>query len=252
MGGTTYGTLSNIATEYAQVMGETWSPSSTENDYRQVCPTSGKIKNLYVALNVDPGTSPDAYRFTLRVNKADSALTVTITADDTTGNDTAHEVTVAAGDVLTMKIEPLNGPSATPYACWGMTFVPDTDGESIVIAGTDNSLNTGVTEYIYLAGNWSSWSADELKHTLGQSCTLKKLYVLLSAAPGDGKSYTFTLRKPGNGQIDGNLTVTITGAAATTGNDVAHTDAISNDDYLDLECTPANTPTEADAYWGSG
>lgn len=246
LGGITYETLSNTATEYAQAMGEAWSPGSTENDYRQVCPTPGKIKNLYVALNVDPGTSPDAYRFTLRVNGADSALTVTITADDITGNDTAHEVTVAAGDVLTMKIEPLNGPSATPYAYWGMTFVADTDGESIVIAGADNALDTGVTEYNYLAGSWTSWSATEDQHSLGQLCTLKKLYVLLSAAPGAGKSYAFTVRINGAG---GNLTVTISDAA-TTGNDVAHTDAISNDDYLGLECAPASTPALADAYWG--
>lgn len=227
----------------------------TENEARQICPTSGTIKNLYVQLLFDPGTAPDAYRFTLRKNGVSQALTVTITADDTTGNDTVNEVTVAAGDVLTLMVEALNEPSSHAYPQWGMTFVADTDGESIVISGEGaNPLNAGATEYNRLLSwgmGWSAWDATESqRYQLGQLCTLKKLYVLLSAAPGDGKSYTFTLRKPGNGQADGNLTVTITGAATTTGNDTVNEDAIADDDYVDLKCVPAGTPDVVFAYWG--
>lgn len=250
LGGTGDNTLDKTATEYANLVAAVSIPSATENDHREVCPTSGKIKNLYVELSVDPGTSPDAYKFTLRKGGASQDLTVTITADDTTGHDTDHEVTVAAGDVLTLMIEPVETPSATPYAHWGMTFIADTDGESVILAGTDEDLNTGLTEYSCLQGRDVWQDIEDSFYQLGQSCTLKKLYVLLSAAPGDGKSYTFTLRKPGNGQADGNLTVTITGAATTTGNDVAHTDVISDDDYVDLKCVPSGTPTVADAYWG--
>ncbi|MBA7697257.1 hypothetical protein ES703_105920 [subsurface metagenome] len=247
--------LEKATIEYGLLAGFT-EQSFTENDHRCICPTSGKIKNLYVWLDRDPGTSPDAYEFTLRQDTGaglgDTALTVTITANDTTGNNTVDEITLSAGDVLTMKIKPLNAPSEEAYAAWGMTFLADTDGESVVMAGLYNDLNTGATEYIYLqspdAAGWFGTESTRLQ--LGQSCTLKKLYLLLSAAPGDGKSYTFTLRKPGNGQADGNLTVTITGAATTTGSDLVNTDAISDDDYVDLKCVPANTPDVADAYWG--
>ncbi|GAG51531.1 unnamed protein product, partial [marine sediment metagenome] len=216
--------LSKTATEYLMVTSgfDYW--SATEDDHRQVCPTSGKIKNLYVKLLWgDPGNDPDAYRFTLRVNGASPAngLVVTIVANDTTGDDTAHEVTVAAGDVLTLMCEPLESPGSTVWAFMGMTFVADTDGESLILAGTTNDLHNTDTEYNLLSTFWiSSWQADEsLVYQMGQECTLKKLYVLLSAAPGDGKSYTFTLRK-GDGLGDGNLAVTITGAATTTGNDL--------------------------------
>ncbi len=150
-----------------------------------------------------------------------------------------------------MMIEPLNAPTEELcLLCWGMTFVADIDGESIVLAGTINEP-IEAEKYIYLANHpYGGWSATESeRYQLGQSCILKKLHVLLSAAPDVGKSYTFTLRKPGNGQADGNLVVTITGDA-TTGNDVTHTDAISDDDYIDLKATPANTPNVADAYWG--
>lgn len=250
--GSYWGPLDKTQITYPQAMGAMTYSTTTENDQRQVCPTSGKIKNLYVRLSADPGTAPDAYRFTLRKNGASQTLTVTITANDTTGNDTTHEVTVAAGDILTLMVEPLSEPSETPNAHWGMTFVADTDGESIVLGGSYDNLNNAATEYIcLLCTNIQSWTATEANHySLGQSCTLKKLYILLSAAPGGGKSYTFTVRKPGNGQADGNLTVTITGAGSTTGHDAAHTDVISDDDYVDLKCVPAGTPDAADAYWG--
>lgn len=252
--------VSNAATEYlgAHCAYSTW--RSSENESRQVCPTAGKIKNLYVKLSTDPGIAPDAYRFTLRVNGADSddgegnPLQVTITADDTTGNDTTHEITVAPGDVLTMKCEPLNGPSAAPFAQMGMTFVADTDGESIVLSGSMNVLreNAG-TEYIYLqASRDDDWTATEAqRYQLGQLCTLKKLYILLNAPPGVGDSFRFTLRKPGNGQADGNLTVLISGSSATTGSDTEHTDEISDDDYVDLECTTSGSPFYGKrASWG--
>lgn len=251
LGGPGVSTISNTATEYSQIMGANDDPTLTENDHRQVCPTPGIIKNLYVELSPDPGLAPDAYRFTLRKNGISQSLTVTITANDTTGNDTTHEVTVAAGDVLTMMVEPLETPSQTPYAYWGMTFVADISGESIILAGSMDDLSASTTEYNFLQASYDyAWTITEAEHyQLGQECTLKKFYVLLSGSPGAGKSYTFTLRKPGNGQADGNLTVTIADAA-TTGNDTVNEDAIANDNYVGLKCTPTGTPAGADAYWG--
>ncbi|GAH23248.1 unnamed protein product, partial [marine sediment metagenome] len=198
----------DVSTTYYFSVAQSSNYQAVENDTRQICPTAGKIKNLYVELSIDPGAAPDALRFTLRKNGVSQLLTVTIVADDTTGNDTVNEVTVAAGDILTMMVEPVSTPTGMPYFHWGMTFVADTDGESIILGGDEDDLNTGATEYNHLCGFGSNWTANEAdRYQLGQLCTLKKLYVLLSAAPGDGKSYTFTLRKPGNGQADGNLTV---------------------------------------------
>lgn len=234
---------------YASISGGRDGNTVAENDSRQVCPTSGKIKNLYVKLSADPGTAPDAYRFTLRVNGVSSALTCTITADDTTGNDTEHEVTVSAEDVLTLMIEPLNTPEEFgPITYHGMTFVADIDGESIILGGTEDDLHDTNTEYTMLPANKrQDWRTTENSQaTLGQLCTLKKLYVLLSAAPGDGNSYDFTVRVAGG---DGNLTVHIHDTD-TTGNDLVNTDVIANDDLLALKCVPTGTPNVVDAYWG--
>ena len=242
--------LDDSAIEYLSVMCDYSAWNIDESLRHQVCPTSGKIKNLYVILSEDPGRRTDAYRFTLRVNGVDSALTVTIVTPATEGNDTTHEVTVAPGDILSMKCEPIDTPANAPFAQMGMTFLADTDGESIILGVSSNTLDSAITEYNELqAEQLLYWTAAEAeRYQLIQACTLKKLYVLLDGSPGAGKSYTFTLRKPGNGQADGNLTVTIADAA-TTGSDTSHTDDVSDDDYVDLECEPTNSPAGRDACW---
>lgn len=238
----------HLQTRYARPMGASNS-GTTENDYRQVIPTAGTIKNLYIKLSGDPGTDPDAYRFTLRLNGATVAqsLIVTIVADDTTGNDVAHNLAVVAGDVITMMIEPLNSPSQQVYAWWGMTFLADTNGESFILGGAQDDLSNGVTEYHYLqSGLTTAWGAEAGRWNLGQECTLKNLYMLLSGSPGAGNSYDFTVRVAG---ASGNVTVHIHDTD-TTGNSAALTDTVANDNYLGLMCVPLSSPTVRDAYWG--
>lgn len=252
LGGTTYSTLDNGQTEYTHLVGGI-NLLTTENDVRQICPTAGTIKNLYVKLSEDPGNAPDAYTFTLRKGppegpQASTALTVTIVADNTTGNDTAHTVDVSPGDVLTMMINPVSGPAAIPKAQWGMTFLADVDDESIVLGGSNQVLSNSATIYNYLQVYPSeAWSETEAtKRQLAQFCTLKKLYVLLDGTPGAGKNYTFTLRVASS---DSNV-VAVIADANKAGNSGALTDSVILDQYVDLKCAPTGTPTVRDAYWG--
>ncbi len=237
-------------TEYGQVMGDFSILSVTENDHRVVIPTSGTIKNLYVKLNIDPGTAPDAYRVTVRLNGATVAqsLIVTIVANDTTGSDLVHNLVVVAGNILTIMIEPISTPSAEPWVAWGMTFVATIDGESIVMGGSFFDLDNANTEYRYITGNEQDlWGVTEAaNYHLGQVCTLKKLYMLLSAAPGAGNTYTFTIRIA---TANSNVVAIVTGAA-TTGNSAALEDTVANDEYVDLQVVPDDTPNVVDAYWG--
>ncbi len=242
--------LDTGATEYSQVMAAFSGLSNVEDNFRQVVPTSGTIKNFYVKLTVDPGTAPDAYRFTIRLNGATVAqsLIVTITANDTTGNDLAHNLAVVAGDVLTMMIEPLNTPSATPKMSWGMTFLADIDGESIILGGSENSPSDAAARYYYLTSTEDAfWFASEAQsNQLGQLCTLKKLYILLSGSPGAGNKYTFTVRIAG---ASSNVLAEVADAA-TTGNSGALVDIVADDAFVDLQAIPTSTPTVRDAYWG--
>jgi len=250
IGGSTYNTsLSNAADRYLQIMTANSGVTIPENDLRQVCPTSGKLKNFYVETRISPGIAPDAYRFTLRINGVNTAVVATVTAPATTGNSGANEVVVAAGNILTILVEPVDTPANSPEAVWGMTFEADIDGESIAMAGSWRDLDTALTEYNHLqtdfADTWTNVEAD--RYNLGQVTTLKKLHIKLSAFPGAGLSYTFNVRVAGGA---GNLTVIVTGAATDTGSDLISTDVIANDNYLGLQCVPAGPPAVADAYWG--
>ena len=243
-----------VGTRYMSVMGQGW--DTDENQMRGVCPTSGKIKNLYVQLNKDPGTTPEAYRFTLRVNGVDSddgegnPLQCTVTADGVAGNDTTHEIIVSAGDTLTFMAEPLNSPSVSALTAIGMVFLADTDGESITVGTSYDDLDNAATEYNILTGYRAAlWTATEAqRYQLAQACTLKKLYLLLSGSPGTDKKYTFTVRRNAVSPANG-LVVEIAGAA-TTGNDTTHTIAISDGDEVSLMCVPDGIPDVRDAYWG--
>lgn len=247
LGGSING-LNKAAIEYGQVMCQYTTWSATENDFRQVVPTAGTIKNFYVRLNMDPGDAPDAYRFTLRKGGVSQTLTVTITADDTTGSDLVNSFAVVAGDVLTLMVEPLNEPLVAPTsAAWGMTFVADTDGESIVLGGCKDDLHATATEYNCLGG-WEGrvWVATEnQRYALGQVCTLKKLHVLLSAAPGAGNARDFAIRIAGT-----NVVTLQISDAATTGDSGVLSDTVALDEYVNLRTIPTDTPDVADAYWG--
>lgn len=243
--------LNNAATEYAQVMCAYCAYTNIEDSFRQVVPTSGTIKNLYVYMTEDAGVDPDAYRFTVRLNGATVAQSpiVTITAPATTGNDVAHNLVVVAGDILTLMIEPLNGPASTPRAAWGLTFVADIDGESIILGGTLNSLHVTNTEYNYLQSSGGIWTVNENeRYQLGQICILKKLNILLTDTPGAGNSFEFTVRVAG---ADSGLVCKISNLETTGHSSVSAKADIANDDYVDLEVVPISTPfSGVDAYWG--
>jgi len=249
--GGSYTPLNNSAIEFGQLSTTVCAYNVSESYMYQVCPTNGIIKNFYVKLSEDPGTSLDAYRFTVRVNGSDplNGLVISIGANSTTGNDLIHIVNVSKGDLLTIKFEPLNSPSATPDAYWGATFEADIDGESIILGGTNDDLNISDTEYMTLqSGVYNlSWKAAEAERwQLAQTCTIKKLYVKLTTNPGAAKKYDFTVRIAGSGS---NVTAEVSGLS-TTGNSGILEDSVNLDEYLDLESDPTNGPIIADAHWG--
>jgi hypothetical protein len=158
---------------------------------------------------------------------------------------------VAAGNNVTMMFEPISTPTNATAAMWGMVFVADTDGESLILGGTTDALSNSATEYNVVAGQGMVWGATE-NYTLLNACTLKKLYVELSASPrgnNDNDSYTFTIR------IDtGNTTITTLikdgGTGNKVGNDTTHTYDAANIASLKIQCVPSSSPAVVDAYWG--
>ncbi len=249
--GCTAGDVLNVgANEYAPLANAAFAISATQATFLQLIATPGTLKKLYVLLSIDPGTGPDAYRFTiLHDGTTTTGTTCTITADNTAGNDVANSHAVAAGSDVTLYIEYLNTPSATPTAAWGCVFVSDTDGESLLLGGSGTELDDTATEYNFLSALGGSWGGTEATlRQLCNACTLKNLYVELSGSPGTGNSYTFSVRVE-DGSPANTLSVQIA-AAATTGNDTTNTVTVSAGNTVNLMVVPASTPTVRVAYWG--
>src|SRR3990172_7249975 len=124
-----------------------------------------------------------------------------------------------------------------------------TDGQ-FTVCGVGPSASTAVTQYRppvdSLAG---SWNTDEnVREVRGPltPVTLTALYVVLSAAPGAGNDRTVTVRKnTGNT----NLTLPLSGAAATTGNDSGNPRFTITDEWA-IEHIPVSSPAASTIAWG--
>jgi hypothetical protein len=187
-----------------------------------VSPISGTIKNLYVKLGTAPGEQYTR-TFTVFVNGTTSTdVTCTVPSEGTTASDAVNSVAVTAGDYITI----LSTVSGTPVASTvslGITFEADVDGYFIVSPYITNSvMDTSTAQYMFVADSGGAIRATEDGYSqdiLGD-CTIKNCYIALcdgagaAVSPGDGNTYTFTLRKMGE---DTALAVAITGAA-TSGN----------------------------------
>lgn len=251
LGGTT---AVSGGTRYSGIYGYYATADATETNRSQVMPTSGTFSYLRVYLTARPGAAGDAYSFTLMVNGVATALTTTITDPGIINSDTVNTVAVVAGDLVSMRIVPINVPLNSPPCNYGMVFTATNSYESVVMASNADTLNPAATEY-NLTGTTISggvvfpWTATEANtRQIAGNFTAKKLYISLSAAPDNGagtQSYTLALRNTGTTT---SLSVTIS-ETDTTGNNTTSTVNYSRGELMTLICVPVGTPTAVFARW---
>lgn len=109
------------ATKWYPAGGELDSSAAGESSINQPVPYAGTIKNLYVIITAAPGGATTR-TFTLRKNGGSQTVTVTIADPATTGSDTAHSFTVAAGDLIDV-YHTVSGAPAAASGHWGMELV---------------------------------------------------------------------------------------------------------------------------------
>ena len=122
--------------------------------------------------------------------------------------------------------------------------------DMLVMSGAQYNMSATGSEYAGVSGTEEGTRADGWASEFGGTTsrmglvstagTFKNLRVTVSAAPGAGKSYTFTLRK---NQADAALTCAISGASATSCADSSNTVSYVGGDSVSMEQTPAGTPT---------
>ena len=248
--------LNPSATEYNYIhtrSAPTW--NATESNRIMMCPGTGTLHSLQVKMSAAPG-SDGTYTFTIRKNQAATSLAAAVIHPATTGSDFANEISISAGDEISIEVVPTNGPGpATPFAAWTFIYQDDDEDEFVLFAGdTDSNMgNTAIISNTMQGG--ANWTAAVPVRTLAFNVLsaldgdFKNLYIEIGAAPGAFSSWTFEPRVEGS---TGTLQVVISGASATTGNDTANTDSVSASDKFDIRNTPSRTaPVNTWAIWGS-
>ena len=243
---------SKTADLYGEIQG-LQSAITVETSVQCPMPTAGIFKKMYVVLYNDPGADPDAYTIALRVGGGSVNNTVTIVADNKTGNSGAATDVVAAGNLVDFIISPVSAPATASECAIGIVFVSNTDGESLIIGGSTTAVSNSATNYQQVSSGWLAWDATEAnKYSLIQSCTIKNLYVQLDAAPyvndHTNDYYTISINKDGGNTASG-LTVQITDAA-TSGNDISHTYTPANGDTIGIKSVPNSSPAAARVHIG--
>ncbi len=212
----------------------------------EVIPTNGKLKNFSVILS---SALPAGITTTIvvRVNGVDTDLIVYIYGGETVGSNTTTELSVVAGQQVSIHGGFSTFVHYTRDMALGMTFVPDNAGESIIMGASPDPSVSGVQYNMLNYAGWqiADWTDSEYIQ-LAQSCKLKHFWVILSQAPGSGKSYTFALRK---NNITTELATTVADSAVGSAN-LTNVVSVAPDDLISLICTPSGTPSGVYTYWG--
>ena len=235
-------------TSYTQLMGNGQTPDSTEEYTTEIIPTPGTLTNFQAGITTAPGDGK-SWVFTVRLGSAggamgDTALSVTISgAVAVLSSLDTDTVAVTAGQRVCISSTPSGTPTAAGAIYKSCTFIPTTAGETILIGNSAATPLVANNYHNLVAGHGGDATLFDASTLFPTAGTLKNFYVELTAAPGAGNSRTFAI---------GTLSVTISGASATTGNDTnpANNVDIAAGNSAAILHTVTNTPAAARGKWG--
>lgn len=198
----------------------------------------GTFSNLYVMLA--SGLASGTRSFTLRKNGVNQTLTCTISAGGTIASDTSNSVSVVAGDRIVI----VTGGSAVaiPSVAIGMQFTPTRgEGYATICCGCPNSPSTTLANWQPIAGSAGGWvtTGEAAAQIVTTACTLKRLQIRLSTAPGLGNQWNFNVKVNG-AYVGMEVVIADTGVlAGSVDIDVA----VAAGDLIALESIPTSGPT---------
>lgn len=216
--------------------GEPW--SATEGDTTVIVPVAMQLTNMNVIGQSPPGNG-QSVTYTVRKNGADTALTVTI-SDNTTSGFSDAVVSFAAGDTVCFAATATS--VANPAGFLDVNMLGIAASQAILSTNVLNSSpSNSAANYALLFGGTTNWSSVESFHKtpFAAAGTLSNLNIRVNSAPGGSAQYVFTIRKNG---VDTGLTVTVSGAN-TSATDSTHSVAVAAGDLISISSTPTTTPT---------
>ncbi len=174
----------------------------------------GTIASGSVPFSLVSGTVPVLQGGTGQTSYTDGQLLI----GNSTGN-TLTKATLTAGTGISIT----NGAGSITVA----------NAAPAIIAGTSDNSNTANGKFYALSGDSSGNGTDASAGTrtlVPRVGTIKNLYVILSVAPGAGKTNTYTIYKNG---VATSLVAAVSNSA-TAGNDTAHTVSVAAGDEVSI------------------
>lgn len=241
--GQTVAGLTAVADRFGALYGATivMSSAGTGSGGQSVMPCAGTLSNLYV--EIDTADATQSRTFTVYKNGADTGITTTLAATVTSGNDTTHTVSFAAGDTVSIHT---TGSGAGPNTNTGgmrWTLKATTAAcVSMLLANANGNLSTGATTYVPVQGFNSDATAGNAESVMPTAGTIKNAYMVISGSPGGvGKDYTATLYQNGSP-----TSLVVTCSNTTTSNsdtNAAHAVTVTAGDRFYWSVVPTGTPT---------
>ena len=175
--------------------------SATEFNGSCICCAAGTFSNWQVVLPSAPGSGKSVV-FTLRINGINSAAVITISDLSTVGTYTGTPVSLADGDVISIRTVPSGTPTiSTPMVSW--SFNGTTPNQSIYGCGNVTSV-IGITRVSNLlfrasASNFANGTGEMI------ACpgTITKITIKLDVDTGASGSIAFVVSKNGVAQNGG-------------------------------------------------
>jgi len=203
-----------------------------------VIPVDATLKELRIKLS--SALSSGSYTFTLRKNALDTDLTCQITVQEC--SDLINTAVFAPGDLISMKVVSAN-PDTAKSAYFTMMATTE-DNKSFF---TFTTPSTAAAIYLSMSGDANIDSTEQdTQIPVPTNGTLKNLYVKVSAAPSEGKSYTYTIRKA---LANTSLTCTIANTD-TSCSDLSNSVSLSPGDLINISITTSGTPSGVYHYFG--
>jgi len=219
----------------------TWLPFSgftatAEANLVQAIPEAGTIDAF--TLNYSSFVS-GSVEWNIWLNSASSTLDCTGTGGSTSCVDSTHSESVSQGDTISVSQVPFS-PGSGVKPGFGARYVPATAGDFPVLAGSTGSTDAvaGGTAYIsFSGGQVRNINEATTTQVVGTAFTVSSMTVVRGAAPGSGKTITYTLRvNSADSSLSCSLSGTGSGAGITT-NTCTGSVSLSPGDLVDWSTT---------------
>ncbi len=221
-----------------------------------VIPCAGVISGLGVCLDSAPGGGNTAvfsiWKNGTQQNGAGGTQDTRITMSASRTGSSSFSLSVSAGDLIYSTYERTAGGGINIYGGVTMVFNPTIAGQFIIPGISGGGLvNGGVSYAPGATGNKGSGVIAGNSNISGITpISVGNLYVNLSTFPGAAKSYQFDFTTAeSTSPVSGTPVVTISGGAATTGNDTSNSFPLPDNTLFTLRVSPSGTPTAVLAAW---